>query len=90
VIEIRTREYVEARIRAGVLEQVMVDLLRDAGVANRLDRASLTHDGFELAFGRRAHRIDIAALTGKRVRFSWWFTRLTHKFSDDPFAYRLH
>jgi p-hydroxybenzoate 3-monooxygenase len=67
VIEIRTREYVEARIRAGVLEQGTVDLLRDAGVASRLDSEGLPHDGFELAFGERSHRIDLAALTGKRV-----------------------
>src|SRR5271156_2009189 len=50
VVESRTRDYVEARIRAGVLEQGTVDLLRDAGVASRLDREGLQHGGFEIAF----------------------------------------
>jgi p-hydroxybenzoate 3-monooxygenase len=67
VIESRTREYVEARIRAGVLEQGTVDLLREAGIAGRLDRDGLRHAGFEVAFGGRRHRIDIAGLTGKHV-----------------------
>jgi p-hydroxybenzoate 3-monooxygenase len=67
VLERRTREYVEARIRAGVLEQGTVDLLRDADVASRLDLEGLRHGGFELAFADRIHRIDIEALTGKHV-----------------------
>ncbi|HXA36945.1 MAG TPA: 4-hydroxybenzoate 3-monooxygenase [Steroidobacteraceae bacterium] len=67
VLENRTREYVEARIRAGVLEQTTVDLLRDADVASRLDREGLKHGGFEIAFADRLHRIDIEALTGKHV-----------------------
>ena len=67
VLESRTREYVEARIRAGVLEQGTVDLLRQAGVVSRLDREGLRHGGFEVAFDGRTHRIDIAGLTGKHV-----------------------
>jgi p-hydroxybenzoate 3-monooxygenase len=67
VLESRTREYVEARIRAGVLEQGTVDLLRHAGVVCRLDREGLRHGGFEVAFDGRTHRIDIAGLTGKHV-----------------------
>jgi p-hydroxybenzoate 3-monooxygenase len=67
VLESRTREYVEMRIRAGVLEQGTVDLLRQAGVVSRLDREGLRHGGFEVAFDGRTHRIDIAALTGKHV-----------------------
>lgn len=67
VIEIRTRAYVEARIRAGVLEQGTVDLLREADVAARLDREGLRHGGFEIAFDERVHRVDIAGLTGKHV-----------------------
>jgi p-hydroxybenzoate 3-monooxygenase len=67
VLENRTREYVEARIRAGVLEQGTVDLLREADVVSRLDREGLRHGGFELAFADRIHRIDIEGLTGKHV-----------------------
>jgi len=67
VLESRSREYVEARIRAGVLEQGTVDLLEEACVTDRLRREGLPHDGFDLAFAGRTHRIDIHGLTGKRV-----------------------
>ena len=67
VLEQRSADYVLGRIRAGVLEQVAVDLLREAGVAARLDAQGLPHDGFEMAFGERRLRIDLHALTGKRV-----------------------
>jgi p-hydroxybenzoate 3-monooxygenase len=67
VVEIRTREYVEARIRAGVLEQGTVDLLREADVTARLDREGLRHGGFGVAFNGHIHRVDIAGLTGKHV-----------------------
>jgi p-hydroxybenzoate 3-monooxygenase len=67
VLESRTREYVEARIRAGVLEQGTVDLLREADVTSRLDQEGLRHGGFELAFADRIHRIDVEALTGQHV-----------------------
>src|SRR5690606_21574377 len=56
------------RIRAGVLEQVTVDLLDEAGVGERLHREGLVHDGFELLAEGRRRRIDLAQLTGgKRV-----------------------
>lgn len=67
VLENRTRDYVEARIRAGVLELSTVELLRDADVVSRLDREGLRHAGFGLAFADRIHRIDVGALTGKHV-----------------------
>jgi p-hydroxybenzoate 3-monooxygenase len=67
VLELRSREYVEARIRAGVLEQGTVDLLHEAGVDARLLRDGLSHGGFDLAFAGRVHRIDVEALTGKSV-----------------------
>jgi p-hydroxybenzoate 3-monooxygenase len=67
VLEARSRAYVEARIRAGVLEQGTVTLLEEAGVATRLHRVGLPHDGFNLAFDGRMHRIDNHELTGKRV-----------------------
>jgi p-hydroxybenzoate 3-monooxygenase len=67
VLEARSREYVEARVRAGVLEQGTVDLLTEAGVGDRLDREGLVHHGLELRFGGRGHRIDLTELTGGRA-----------------------
>ena len=67
ILEARTRDYVEARIRAGVLEQGTVALLEEAGVAERLHREGLVHDGAEIAVGGRRVRIDFRALTGKTV-----------------------
>ena len=67
VIEQRSGDYVLGRIRAGVLEQTTVDLLRAAGVAERLQAEGLPHDGVELCFGGQRHRIDLLGLTGQRV-----------------------
>ncbi len=67
IIERQTREYVEGRIRAGVLEQGTVELLIEAGVGERLLRDRLVHDGFAVGFAGRSCRIDIKELTGKAV-----------------------
>ena len=67
IIEQRSPEYVLGRIRAGVLEQVAVQLLDEAGVGARLHAEGLPHDGFDMCFGGRRHRIDLLGLTGKRV-----------------------
>jgi p-hydroxybenzoate 3-monooxygenase len=67
ILERRDREYVLARIRAGVLEQATVDLLDEVGVAARLHREGLTHGGIELAFAGTRHRIDLKQSTGKVV-----------------------
>jgi p-hydroxybenzoate 3-monooxygenase len=64
VLEAREREYVEKRVRAGVLEQGTVDVLRAAGVAERLEREGMVHEGLELRFGGQGHRIDLKELTG--------------------------
>ncbi|KMS72580.1 4-hydroxybenzoate 3-monooxygenase [Streptomyces viridochromogenes] len=66
VLESRDRAYVEHRQRAGILEQGTVDVLRAAGAAERMDREGLRHDGIELRFDRRRHRVDFPALTGGR------------------------
>lgn len=66
VLESRDRDYVERRQRAGILEQSTVDVLREAGAGERMDREGLVHDGIELRFARRSHRIDFPALTGGR------------------------
>jgi p-hydroxybenzoate 3-monooxygenase len=67
VLEDRSREHVEQRIRAGLLEQGSVDLLTESGAGERLQRECLTHDGIELRFLGRRHRIDFAELIGRRV-----------------------
>ena len=67
IIEQRSADYVLGRIRAGVLEQVAVDLLHEAGVGARLQAEGLPHDGFDMCFGGARHRIDLFGLTGKRV-----------------------
>jgi p-hydroxybenzoate 3-monooxygenase len=68
IVERKDPEHILSRIRAGVLEQGTVDLLREAGVGKRLDSEGLPHDGFELAFDGRIERIDLHGLTGgKRV-----------------------
>ena len=66
VLEDRSREYVEQRIRAGVLEQGTVDLLNEMGVGDRLRREGLVHEGIEIQFAGGRHRIDFASLTGGR------------------------
>jgi p-hydroxybenzoate 3-monooxygenase len=66
VLESRDREYVEHRQRAGILEQGTVDVLRAAGAGERMDREGLRHDGIELRFDRKRHRVDFPALTGGR------------------------
>ena len=66
VLEARSREYVEDRVRAGVLEQGTVDLLAEMGVGERMRREGLVHEGIELQFEGERHRIDFPSLTGGR------------------------
>jgi p-hydroxybenzoate 3-monooxygenase len=67
VLEDRSRDYVEHRVRAGLLEQGTVDLLDEAGLADRLRRECLVHEGLELRFEGEGHRLDLHALTGGSV-----------------------
>ena len=67
VLENRSRQYCEERIRAGVLEWGTVDLLVQMGVGDRLKREGLVHHGIELRFGGRGHRIDFKDLTGRAI-----------------------
>jgi len=64
VVENRSRQYVEERVRAGVLEQGTVDLLSEMGVGERMKAEGLIHYGIEMRFGGRGHRIDFHELTG--------------------------
>ncbi|MGH6815473.1 MAG: 4-hydroxybenzoate 3-monooxygenase [Hyphomicrobiaceae bacterium] len=67
VLEAKSRAYVEARIRAGVLEHGTVDTLQAAGVGERLKREGLIHSGIHLAFAGRRHHLDFTALTGRSI-----------------------
>jgi p-hydroxybenzoate 3-monooxygenase len=81
ILEARSPQYVLGRIRAGVLEQVTVDLLDAAGVGQRMHAEGLPHDGFDLCFDGRRHRIDLHGLTGKRVMV-YGQTEVTHDLMD--------
>jgi p-hydroxybenzoate 3-monooxygenase len=67
VIEARSREYCEQRVRAGVLEQGTVDLLTEIGVGDRMQREGLVHNGVEVRFNGHGHRIDFKELTGRGI-----------------------
>jgi p-hydroxybenzoate 3-monooxygenase len=81
VLERQTRAYVEARIRAGVLEQGTVDLLEQAGAGARMRREGLLHGGFSLASDGEVFRIDMQRLTGKSVMV-YGQTELTRDLND--------
>jgi p-hydroxybenzoate 3-monooxygenase len=66
VLESRDRDYVERRQRAGILEQGTADVLRACGAGDRMDREGEVHDGIELRFDGRSHRLDFPSLTGGR------------------------
>jgi len=77
IVERQTPEYVLGRIRAGVLEQGTVDLLREAGVAERMDREGLVHEGVELLVAGRRQRLDLKALTGGKTVMVYGQTEVT-------------
>ena len=82
VLERRSRDYVLGRIRAGVLEQGMVDLLTEARVGDRLAREALVHEGIELSFAGKRHRIDLKGLTGGKVVTVYGQTEVTKDLMD--------
>ncbi len=82
ILEQRTRDYVLGRIRAGVLEQVAVDLLDEAGVGERLHAEGLVHGGIELCWGGVRHRIDLQALTGGKSVTVYGQTEVTRDLMD--------
>jgi p-hydroxybenzoate 3-monooxygenase len=67
VLEAQSREHVEHRVRAGVLEQGTVDLLNEAGVGERMRREGMLHNGIEIGFAGERHRIDMKQLTGQAI-----------------------
>jgi p-hydroxybenzoate 3-monooxygenase len=67
VLETRDREYVQQRVRAGVLEQATMDLMDEVGLGERMHAEGLVHRGVELRFGGEGHRIALSDLTGGRA-----------------------
>jgi p-hydroxybenzoate 3-monooxygenase len=90
IVERQSADHVLGRIRAGVLEQVTVDLLHEAGVGARMDREGLPHDGFEMCFGSARHRIDLHRLTGGKRVMVYGQTEVTRDLMDARRREGLH
>jgi p-hydroxybenzoate 3-monooxygenase len=82
VLERRSRAHVLGRIRAGVLEHGMVELLRQARVATRMDHEALIHEGIDIAVQGRRQRIDLVGLTGGKPVTIYGQTELTRDLFD--------
>lgn len=67
ILELRSRDHVLSRVRAGVIEDGSAQVLRDTGVGERMDREGFRHDGVNLAFGGEMVRVDFQGLTGRHV-----------------------
>ncbi len=82
IVERVSAEHVLSRIRAGVLEQVCVDLLDEAGVGARMHREGLVHHGFDMLFAGQRHRVDMHTLTGGKSVMVYGQTEVTHDLMD--------
>ena len=78
ILESRSREYVQGRIRAGVIEQGMADMLREAKAGERMDREGLIHKGIHIAFDNRLERIDFPSHTDGKVVMVYGQTEITY------------
>jgi p-hydroxybenzoate 3-monooxygenase len=76
------RDYILGRVRAGVLEQGMVDMLREAEASERLDAEGLPHGGFDIARGGGLHHIDLEGLTGGKRVTIYGQTEITRDLMD--------
>jgi len=86
IVERQSGDYVLGRIRAGVLEQVTVDLLKEVGVDQRLHKEGMVHGGFDLLFAGKRHRIDMHQLTGGKQVVVYGQTEVTRDLMDDRAA----
>ena len=82
IVERQSGDYVLTRIRAGILEQVCIDLLDEAGVGERMHREGLVHGGFEMLYNGQRHRIDLNRLTGGKNVMVYGQTELTRDLMD--------
>jgi len=78
ILESRSRDYVLGRIRAGVIEQGMADLLREARAGERMDKEGLVHEGINIAFYNRLERIDFPEHTDGKVVMVYGQTEITY------------
>lgn len=82
ILERQTGDYVLGRIRAGVLEQVCIDLMDEAGVGQRMHKEGLVHGGFEMLYGGQRYRIDMNKLTGGKNVMVYGQTELTRDLME--------
>jgi p-hydroxybenzoate 3-monooxygenase len=82
ILERSSREHVLARIRAGVLEEGTTGMLDEAGAGERMHREGLPHDGFDMAFDGRRHRVDLFGLTGGKRVMIYGQTEVTRDLMD--------
>ncbi|MBY4595997.1 4-hydroxybenzoate 3-monooxygenase [Ottowia caeni] len=82
IVERVSGEYVLGRIRAGILEQVCIDLMDEAGVGTRMHKEGLVHGGIEMLFGGERHRVDLNKLTGGKNVMVYGQTELTRDLMD--------
>lgn len=82
ILERQSPDYVLGRIRAGVLEQVCIDLLDEAGVGQRMHHEGLVHGGFDMLFQGQRHRIDMNGLTGGKNVMVYGQTEVTRDLMD--------
>lgn len=82
VLERQTGDYVLGRIRAGVLEQVCIDLMDEAGVGQRMHREGLVHTGFDMLFNGQRHRIDLRQLSNGQCVMVYGQTELTRDLME--------
>ena len=82
ILERQSGDYVLGRIRAGILEQVCIDLMDEAGVGERMHKEGLVHGGFEMLYGGKRHRVDLNQLTGGKNVMVYGQTELTRDLMD--------
>jgi p-hydroxybenzoate 3-monooxygenase len=82
ILERQTGEHVLSRIRAGILEQVCIDLLDEAGVGQRMHNEGLVHGGIEMLYNGKRHRVDLNKLTGGKNVMVYGQTSLTKDLMD--------
>ena len=82
ILERQTGDYVLGRIRAGILEQVCIDLMDEAGVGQRMHQEGLVHGGFDMLYGGQRHRVDLNRWTGGKNVMVYGQTEVTRDLMD--------
>ena len=82
IIDVKPKEYILGRIRAGVIEQGAVRMLEEAGVADRMHREGLVHEGFDISFDGATHRMDLKKYSGGHTVMVYGQTEVTRDLMD--------